>query len=273
MKKMLLLFTLVLCLSAMTAAGAAAEFHAFVIRPGSSGDLPVIQPNNDYTPGATEFVINESGMKAGWGSDALNTFTIGQIGRLAVTRYEDLSPYSPGSGPYVAPYFNIWITDGNGQYAVVANEPSNPAFQPLFTANPDGSHSYDLSFADLADKVAKIYETPGAGTSTSWVHTLLGKTTLTFADLASLTIAPPPASYIADTNNAVGSGAPDELGTHTAYGFTWVFGDTLSNYVSGETPGYVVGAPGAAPVPLPGAIWLLASGVIGFAGVRRKALR
>ena len=226
---------------------AQATFDSFVIRNGGSGS-PTIQTNNDYVTGATEFIITESGMKAALGSNDINGITIANITQLAVTRWDDTTRFTSGSGPAVAPYFNIWVTDGGGNYAVIANEPSNPAFQSLFSSNLDGSKTYDLSYADLADKVAKVYETPGAGSNSSWVHTMFGSGPLTFADVATLEIAAPPVSYIQNAANAVGSGAPDVLGTDVAYGFNWVFGDTLSNYVSGSD-GYIVSDFVAAPEP------------------------
>ena len=241
-----------------------AGFQSFVIRNGAGGS-PTIQTNNDYVTGATEFIIDEGSMKAGWGSNDINGITIGDITSVSVTRHDDTSRFTAGSGPAVAPYFNIWVTNGSGSYAVLANEPSNPAFQPLFTVNGDGSKTYDLSYSDLADKVVKVYETPGWNTNSSWVHNLFGNDPLTFSDVASLEIAPPPASYITNAANGVGSGAPDELGTNVAYGFTWVFGDTLSNYVSGQD-GYVVSNPSA--VPEPASIALLGLG--GLAMLRRR---
>lgn len=250
----------------MLASGSLAQaaFDSFVIRNGAGGS-PIIQPNNTYVPGATEFILTEGGMKAGLGSNDINGATLGSITQLKITRHDDTTRFSAGSGPAVAPYFNIWITDGAGNYAVVANEPSNPGFQPLFTDNGDGSKTYDLSFADLASRVAKIYETPGAGSNTSWVHTAVGSTSLTFADLAGFEIAPPPASYIQNGANAVGSGAPDVLGTDVAYGFNWVFGDTLSNYVSGQD-GYIVSDMVAAPEPAT----LALLGLAGLAALRRR---
>jgi len=238
-----------MCLVLVVATSIAnAGFNSFVIRDGASGS-PTIQTNNDYVAGATEFIIDEGGMKAGWGSDDINGSTIGDITQLAITRWDDPSDYSVGSGPYVAPYFNLWVTDGAGHYAVIANEPSNPAFQPLFVDNGNGSRSYNLSYTDLANKTAKVYETPGWNDNTSWVHDLFGDAPLTFADVASLTIAPPPANYIQNAANGVGSGAPDDIDTDLAYGFNWVFGDTLSNYVSGVDEGYVVSSPAAVPEP------------------------
>jgi hypothetical protein len=233
----------VLVIGSMAQAG----FDPFVIRNGAGGP-PTIQPNNVYVPGATEFVISEGGMKAALGSNDINGISLGDITQLSITRHDDASRFAAGSGPAVAPYFNVWVTNGLGNYAVIANEPSNPAFQPLFTPNMDGSKTYDLSFADLSAQTAKVFETPGASGNTSWVHTMFGPGPFTFANLASLQIAPPPASYIQNGANAVGPGAPDVLGTEVAYGFNWVFGDTLSNYVSGAE-GYVVSDFAAVPEP------------------------
>jgi hypothetical protein len=147
---------------------------------------------------------------------------------------------------------------------VVANEPSNPAFQPLFTTNVDGSKSYNLDFADLSDKVAKVYETTGAGTNTSWVNNLLGAGPFTFADFASFEIEPPPVSYIL-AGNGVGSGAPDDINTNVAMGFNWVFGDTLSNYQSDGT-GYIVSDFAVAPAPASAALF----GIGGMLAFRRR---
>lgn len=253
-----------IALLTVTAGAASASFTDFIIRNGGTS-APTIQTNNVYVPGATEFIISEGGQKAAMGSNGINGSTIGAINGLQITRHDDSTRFTAGSGPAVAPYFNLWVTDGGGNYAVIANEPSNGAFQALQIDNGNGSFSYDLDFADLSNKVAKVYETPGAGNGTSWVHTLLGNSgPLTFADLATLQIAPPPPSYILNGANAVGSGAPDELGTNAAYGFNWVFGDTLSNYVSGAE-GYVVSGFG---VPTPGALSLLGLG--GLAATRRR---
>lgn len=266
-----------LCLFAASAT--AMPFESFTIRNGSSGTAPVIQANTGYVSDGLEFIVSEGGMKAGLGTNALNGATVGDILGLSITRHDDATRFAPGSGPAVAPYFNLWVTDGAGQYAVIANEPSNPAFQPLLTANADGSRTYDFGFSDLSDKTAKVYETPGWNSGTSWLHNAIGNAgPLTFADLATFQIAPPPAAYIADSANGVGSGAPDVLGTNEAYGFNWVFGDTLSNYVSGDE-GYVVSgamavsAAGTEPVPEPGTFALLGGGLFGLAWFRRRLSR
>tara|TARA_R110002096_G_scaffold344921_2_gene537833 strand:+ start:76882 stop:77667 length:786 start_codon:yes stop_codon:yes gene_type:complete len=254
-----------IALLAITAGTASADFSSFVIRDGANGS-PDILANNAYGTPAIEFVIGEGSQKAGLGSNGINGSSIGDINGLQITRHDDSTRFAGGSGPAVAPYFNIWVTDGIGNYAVIANEPSNGAFQALKIDNGNGSFSYDLDFSDLSDKVAKVYETAGAGDGTSWVHSLIGNSgPLTFADLSGLMIAPPPPSYIAG-GNGVSTGAPRELGTNDAYGFTWVFGDTLSNYVSGAE-GYVVSG---FQVPTPGALTLLGLGGL-VANRRRRA--
>jgi len=267
--KKLSIFCVAAVIVLATSGVARAGFDAFVIREGG-GNAPAILDNDTYVTGATEFVINAGSMKAGLGSNDINGTKIGDITKLGITRYDATSRFAAGSGAAVAPYFNIWVTDGLGNYAVVANEPSNGAIQSLFTADVVGEnayHTYDLSYDDLSDKVAKVYETPGWDTNSSWVHDLFGNRDLTFTDVASLTIAPPPASYIQITANGVGSGAPDVLDTDVAYGFNWVFGDTLSNYVSGAE-GYVVG--NAVVTPEPATLGLLGLGGL-FIRRRRKA--
>ncbi len=231
---------------------ASASWTSFIIRNGTNP--PVIQPNNDYVPGATEFVIDEGGQKAAFGTSYLDGKNLGAMTQLAIDRYDDETRFTAGSGPAVAPYINIWITDGAGKYAVVANEPSNPAFQPLY------SDGYDLSWADLSDKVAKIYE----NSDTSWLPN--GGVGLTFADLASFQIKAPSVAELTTGWAGLGTGAPRELGTNAAYGINWVFGDTLSNYVSGDE-GYVVAHPYV--IPEPASVVLLLGALLGGLVVRR----
>ena len=77
---------------------------------------------------------------------------------------------------------------------------------------------------------------------------------LTFADLANFVIAPPSAAQLTTGWAGLGTGAPRELGTNVAYGVNWVFGDTLSNYVSGD-PGYIVWDDSAALITVSGTVY------------------
>jgi len=238
-------------------APANAAFVDFIIR----GTPEINYDVGTYSTPNIEFVTSEGGEKAGLGSNDINGKTIGDILQLKIDRLDDRDDsrnYPVGSGPYVAPYFNIWITDGTN-YAVVANEPSNGAFQSLY------NNGYDLDYADLSDKVAKIYE----NADKSWLPN--NGVGLTFADLnlAGLTIQAPSVAELNAGWLGLGSGAPRELGTNKAYGVTWVFGDTASNYVSGDE-GFVVANASLSAVPVPAAAWLFGSalGLLGW--VRRR---
>ncbi|MBN8279919.1 MAG: hypothetical protein J0M16_04870 [Gammaproteobacteria bacterium] len=225
-----------------------AAFTAFGIRNA---------PTINVGPTQTEFLIVSGGQKAGFGSSDIDGATLGDIASLDIVRLDDRTRFTAGTGPYVAPYLNFWITDGVN-YAVVANEPSDGNFQPLY------SNGYSLSFADLADKAAKIYE----NADKSWLPN--NGVGLTFADLAGFTIKPPTIAELTLGWSGLGTGAPREDGTNVAYGVNWVFGDTLANYVSGD-PGYIVGNDASVSVvPVPAAVWLFGSALGLMQVVRRK---
>ena len=191
MRKQLTVLVAAAVLIGAAGLGWASSWNTFVIRDGSTtGTSPVIVDAGSQA----SFAINEGGMKAGWGTNDINGFTIGDITRLYIDRLDDASRYAPNTGARWAPYFNIWVTDGAGKYATIANTPSSANFQPLFTDNGDGTFTYDLSLTDLLDKTAQVYETVDGGynSTNTWVHNLLGKNSvLTFGDILSLEIAPP----------------------------------------------------------------------------------
>lgn len=233
---------------------AQAGFISYEIR-----NTPVIV---DLGSGQTEFIIDGGGDKAALGSSDIDGMTLGDLVSVRIDRLDDYTRFSSGSGPYVAPYLNFWITDGAGNYAVAANEPSNPAFQPLF------NNGYDLSFTDLSDKVAKIYE----NADTSWLPN--GGVGLTFADLAGFQIQAPTVSELTAGWAGLGTGAPREMGTNIAYGVNWVFGDTLSNYVSGDD-GYIVANAdvSAATVSEPSLVVLIALALFGLGATHSRRTR
>lgn len=241
--------------AAVLAASATAGFTSYQIRANNGIFMDLIDNPAGFDAGTKEFIVALGGQKAGWGTNDANA-TIGQLSDIRMTRYNNV-------GSEWAPYINIWITDGTN-YAVAAT-----AYSPK-TVRALGGWDYNFNYSDLAGMQVNIYETPGGGgygPGTSWVHQELGKSgqTLTWADIASFNIAPPSQSWFASNPAGVGGGAPREFGTNVAYGFNWIFGDTLANFVSGD-PGYVVG--GLEVVPAPGAIALV--GLAGLIGGRRR---
>jgi hypothetical protein len=253
MKRTIAFLTVVAVVGLATAVQAA-TWDSFVIRNSTSGNNPpaINTPAPGY-PTATEFVISQAGMKAAWGTNALNGLTLGDITHLSINRHDDTTRFTAGSGPAVAPYINMWITDGLGNFAVAANEPSNPEWA--------GAVKWNMTWDDLKTKTVKIFE----NSNTSWLPN--GGVGLTFQSLANFTIEAPSAAQLTTGWAGLGSGAPREIGTNDAYGFNWVFGDTLSSYVSGD-PGYVVSNPVA--VPEPSTLALLALALGAFALVRRQ---
>ncbi|MBU0692695.1 hypothetical protein KKH18_12905, partial [bacterium] len=208
-----------------------AGWYAFVIRESADTEPPYIWGNSEYVPDAVEFLTFASGQKAGLGTDLINGATVSQITSLHIDRLDDI----PSSGSQYGPYINIWVTDGNGNYAVIANEPSDGEWAGSRWDVPD----WDF----LKTKRCKVYETVGTSggdPGTSWVASFIGISgPITFEDAANLIIMPPPVSYI-EGGNGVGTGAPDELGTNVARGYNWIFGDTAANYVTGSGEGFVV---------------------------------
>ncbi|MCK5000285.1 MAG: PEP-CTERM sorting domain-containing protein [Anaerohalosphaera sp.] len=221
MKKLIIICTVIMVTAAITGT-ATAGWETFVIRNSSTGSIaPTITEgvNGDTVTNGTLFQIALGGQKAGWGTNDMNGMTVGDIESLSITRDSTVTGYGP--------YFNIWITDGNGNYAVIANEPSN-------TGEWGSGTPYDTTWDILKDATAKVYETDGQP------FVLPAGPTYTFADFADYTIVTP-------TSHWGGTGAPDDLNaaSYTAYGFNWVFGDTQSNYLGG----HLVANPTLVPEP------------------------
>lgn len=253
MKMLRIVLTLSALVSLAASAGAedVAGWNAFVIRNATTGGAA---PTISDVAGEKLFAITQVGQKAGWGTNLMNGQTIGDIQSISITR----DPNVTGWGPYM----NLWVSDGQGGYAVLANEPSHTGEWTPGTA-------YDTTWATLQNATAWVYEVsatqgfklPNGTTITS----NMAAGTLnppTFGDFANYTVATPSSQW-------GGTGAPDDLnaGAYTAYGVNWVFGDTQANYVGG----YLVSNPNVvSAVPEPGTLALLLAAIVGVALYRRR---
>jgi len=230
----------------------AAPWEPFVIRNSTSGN---IAPTISVSGNQTEIVTSLGGQKAGLGTSAADGAKVSQILALSIDRLDDTSRFTPGSGQAVAPYLNIWITNGT-KYAVIANEPSNAEWA--------GGLQWDMTWNILKTKTLKVYE----NSDKSWLPN--NGVGLTFNDVASFTIKAPTPTEIAAGWAGLGGGAPRELGTNEAYGVNWVFGDTLSNYVSGGE-GYIVADASISVVPEPASLSIVGLGAAALLMRRRRA--
>lgn len=253
MKKAAMICSVVLMINSMVSADP--SWNTFVIRNANDSpyNSPTITENPEGYEGWTSFGINESGQKAGWATDYMNGRTIGEIASLSIIRHETVDGYGP--------YFNIWITDGLGGYAVLANEPSHTTEYTAY-----GETAYDMTWdGALKNATSWVYEVDSTQgfklPDDTTTYSNLGAGTpdpFHFDDFANYTIATP-------TSEWGGTGAPDDLyaDTYTAYGFNWVFGDTQDNY----TDSYLVRDPTLVAVPIPGAVLL---GILGLGAVGIK---
>lgn len=254
-RSMIALSVAVLLITSSTVSAADVPgWDAFVIRKSSSGS---VAPGITDDPGGGKlFAITLGGQKAGWGTDRMNGMRIGDLQSVSITRENGTAGWGP--------YMNFWVADGQGGYAVLANEPSN-------MGEWAGSSAYDTTWNVLKNASSFVYEVsatsgfklPNGTTTYAAIPAGTVSPHFTFNDFAGYSIATP-------TSHWGGTGAPDDLNasSYTAYGFNWVFGDTQSNYLSG----YLVSNPTLVPEPGTMALLIAAGlGALAFAWRRRRS--
>jgi hypothetical protein len=232
MKRLMIISSAMLMVS-MSLAADVAGWEDFVIRNANpnppGGAAPTI--SDDALTGGKLFQVHEAGQKAAWGTNLVNGQTIGDIQSVSITRHT-----TPGYGPYM----NIWITDGQGGYAVLSNEPSH-------TWEWAGSSAYNTTGDVLQNATSWVYEVSSTQgfklPDGTMIYSSMGAGTtnpLHFGDFEDYVIATPSSHW-------GGAGAPDDLNaaTYTAYGFNWVFGDSQNNYAAD----YLVSLPTIVPEP------------------------
>ncbi|MBX3178827.1 MAG: hypothetical protein KF886_15845 [Candidatus Hydrogenedentes bacterium] len=230
-----------------TAYASSLNFDAFNIRgTGVATEL---------SEGRVEFVTPVAGDKAGYGTSDLDGLTFGDLVDVSFL-------VENAAGPWM-PYINIWIGDGTN-YAIIANEPSNAPLS-AFVTEPNNrvanGTTVSATFEAMGDFF--VYET---GVDTSWLtgaYSDSGRLRISYDDLAAggWAIGEPGVAW-------GGTGAP-----RGGFGFNFVYGDTMSNYVSGQD-GYIISnitVGTVVPLPAPAMLTLIGMGVAGMVTrVRRK---
>ncbi len=220
--KKLIIICVVVNLIILSNVSFAANWTPFIIRnANTSGDAPTYLLSGGVL--TVDVDSATGGQKVGYGTSSLDGGRLDSITRFQVVRLDS------HENDY-APYINIWVTDGT-HYAVLSLEPSH-------YSQFDWTH--DLEAADYLSIEPWIYETDTS--DLTWILTdayydgryiKVSGAAVTIADIGHLTIKPPTPSEFAAGLPGVGSGAPRELDTDIAFGFTLVFGDTQSNYIGG----------------------------------------
>lgn len=231
-------------------AQAAVEWDTFVVRQGGGGLSPVTAVEDADGNGATA-LIDESGDKAAYGTDDFDGQLLSSITKVSYTRLDAGTKN---------PYLNFWVTDGTGNFAVIAPNTLN--------AEKTAIISSDFNGLNLADLGVAIYETNLS--DLNWIATgarqKAGSQMLVDANDKALTMDDLGFLKILDPgvypNPPVGAGAAKNHG-----GLAIIFGDLQGNYTN-PVPYQIDNV--IVTVPEPASLALLALGGVAAAMRRRK---
>lgn len=192
--------------------GCGPDFKVFYIRNSNSTitapwDANITLSENESGDGFS-YGTPAGGQKVGYGT---KYFDGDRINSISSVNWNLISG-NPGIGPYL----NIWVSDGQGNYAVIASE----------------NHYRGTDFATRSEW--KIFEYGTSNTNLNWLfdggtggrdaaqYLTLNGVRVTLSQLSDRIIIGDPGVYPAPN---VGTGAP-----RGGYGFNLIWGDTQSNF-------------------------------------------
>jgi hypothetical protein len=179
-----------------------------------------------------------------------------------------------GTGAPVVLSTAQWLA---GEFAVTAGEDITDlsAYLTQGVGQPGDKFTFDIysstGFTGRASGRTVVFSATGTFTANGWNTTAVNFTPTTSGDYWL-------ALQVSSTTQTKGLDAPVEAsggtGTVPAIAYAYLGAGTSSEYTTTAAPAIGLEVTAAAPVPLPPAIWLLGSGLLGFAGTmarRRQA--
>lgn len=228
------------------------------------------------------------------------------LGGVAPSHASTVTPLDPNSGPHQSGLTYEWeVAMGDNDSATYAGKVGAKSWAEPF--NPEGrkgwTHNADWTLLDLTSATGPTLVTltlsrgatgflfPAFGMYSgvedlvsdfnSHTFTNVGNTTWIVTEGPPEVIAPANITYISHLANAGGPTGREDNGTGvTSVSDSWVLAPGLYTLVYGGNPAFTLGQGNSfydfsatlttAPVPVPAALYLFGSGLIGLAGLARR---
>ena len=204
------------------------DFMVFNIRNNASTilapwDADILMAENTMGDGFS-YSTPRAGQKVGYGTD----FFDGQ--KLNSIQSVNWTLISGNSG--IVPYLNIWVTDGLGNYAVIASE--NNYVGSNFSTRTEWKI---FEFGSSKTNFNWLFDS-GTGARDGAQYLTLNGSRINLSQLSDRIVIGDPGIY---PSSNIGTGAP-----RGGYGFNLIWGDTQANFVlkSGQIGGLTVTASG-----------------------------